>query len=242
MYAESYFAPWTSGSSGSELDEMKRRTFSGYLELLGRHRRRGGRLLDVGCALGAFMAAARDRGYETVGVDVNPHAVERTGARFPEVYLGSIEKLDLEPSSYDVVVMTDVIEHVNAPASFLQRARRLLKPGGHLLLTTPDTASLSCALMGRRWPHYKLEHLFYFNERTMRHCLSGFEVLEMQPVHKHVSPTYLGNVLGRYASSRFLESAGNLAAAMGRLLGNPPLRLRTGEMLLIARHQGPAMS
>jgi len=66
----------------------------------------------------------------------------------------------IDEDFFDIITMIDFIEHVGAPMSILVKASRLLRPGGQLVILTPNADSLSRRLMGLRWLHYKVEHLY----------------------------------------------------------------------------------
>jgi SAM-dependent methyltransferase len=136
--------------------------------------RRDGRILDVGCATGEFLAAARARGWQPHGVDISPiaaaRAVELTGG---QVHVGTLETAPFPPGSFDAVTLWGVIEHVQWPRAYLTAVARLLRPGGRLGLTTPNVAGLTYRLLGRRWwvvgPN---EHIYYFSPATLARLLA----------------------------------------------------------------------
>lgn len=120
-----------------------------YARWLERIERRvpAGRLLDVGCAFGTFLALAGERGWEPHGVEVSQYAsaVARDTWGF-EVFTGDLEDYPGVPGSFDLVTFWDVIEHVGRPRQNLATAWRLLRPGGLLLLTTDNFAGLVARL------------------------------------------------------------------------------------------------
>ncbi|MGI8731571.1 MAG: methyltransferase domain-containing protein [Solirubrobacteraceae bacterium] len=106
-------------------------------------RRGEGRLLDVGCGQGQFMARAARR-FDVYGIDVSPARVARardvTG--LDTVLEGSATELPFPAGFFDVVCALDVVEHLGDPGRFFSEARRVLRPDGLLLFSTPNTASL----------------------------------------------------------------------------------------------------
>lgn len=111
-----------------------------FLPRLDRFAKQGlsGRLLDVGCSVGTFLKAAKERGWDVRGIDLGQQACARTAESVGcRVHCGTIETAELEPGSFDVVHASQVIEHVLDPRAFVQAARRLTRPGGALLLATP---------------------------------------------------------------------------------------------------------
>jgi len=140
---------------------------------------RGGRLLEIGCASGFLLLAARERGFATQGVEMSAwasaHAREQYGL---DVRSGRLEDLNLPAATYDVVVLADVIEHLHDPRRTIQHIHRVLRPGGVLLLLTPDVGSLTARVLGRRWWGLLDDHYFYFSRATLRRLLTdeGFAI------------------------------------------------------------------
>jgi len=124
-----------------------------------------GRLLEVGCGSGVRLRKLAAMGWDAEGQDVDPGAVDcarqRSGCR---VHLGPVEKLGLEGSSYDAVVMNHVLEHLPRPVESLQECRRLLRPGGVLLAVTPNLDGAGHGRFGCKWmPLDPPRHLFLYS-------------------------------------------------------------------------------
>jgi 2-polyprenyl-3-methyl-5-hydroxy-6-metoxy-1,4-benzoquinol methylase len=140
----------------------------------------GARLLDVGCGEGAFLEWARAAGWEAVGVEPDPAAVAAARSRGLTVHAGTVEALRSEASSFDVVTLSHVLEHVHDPRALLKSIRDLLKPGGLLWLDTPNITSVGCRLFGANWLGLDPpRHLVLFNHPTLRSLLEslGFTVI-----------------------------------------------------------------
>lgn len=101
------------------------------------------RAIDLGCGNGRFLAALAERGAEVTGVDAYPDSLERALARAPRATLlaADVTAVPLEAAGFDLVAALDVLEHLEPPR-LLAEARRLLAPGGRLLLSVPAFASL----------------------------------------------------------------------------------------------------
>jgi 2-polyprenyl-3-methyl-5-hydroxy-6-metoxy-1,4-benzoquinol methylase len=128
-----------------------------------------GRILDVGCATGDFLKVARARGWEVLGADpsVARADVEKAGIKL----VGrTVHDAEVNKRSLDAITFWDVLEHVTDPVSDLTRAGQLLRPGGVLALTVPDSANLVARMAGKRWFGYKTagEHLQFFTEASLR--------------------------------------------------------------------------
>ena len=149
--------------------------------LFERARRKGRRprVLDVGCATGALLAALRDAGWEPQGVEISEaqarYGRERHGL---PIFAGSLEAAAFPGASFDLVHASHLIEHLNSPGSFLDEAARVLAPGGFLVLTTPNADGFQARLRGPKWRSAIYDHLYLFSLRTLRALLEskGFAV------------------------------------------------------------------
>lgn len=142
------------------------------------------KVLDVGCGDGRFLAAMAVRGWRCEGMETDAVAAElarhRTGATVHETPL---ESLSGDESSYDLVSLLHVLEHVPDPRVTLEAARRVLKPGGTLLLALPNIRCLEAMLFGNAWYHLDLpRHFWGFTPRTLSRLVteSGFSVTSLR--------------------------------------------------------------
>ena len=202
------------------------RTYRRRLSVVRRHFPTPGRVLDVGCAAGYFLSVMQEAGWDVTGLEpseaIRPHTAELIGEA--NVRAGLLGDADLEPGSFDLVTLWDVIEHIPAPVDALQSARELLAPGGKLLIETQNVASLAARVLGKRWQHYKhAEHIYHFDPATVTRMLNeaGFRILENTP--------WLG---GKYVSMGFIsERASRLHPALSLLLS--PLNLLKNAALYV---------
>lgn len=142
--------------------------------------RRSGRLVDIGCGAGAFVMAAARAGWDAIGTELAESAARVELAPGAAVLVGEHATANIPSGSSDVVTLWEVIEHLDDPIGMLGEARRLLRDGGRLYLTTPNRMSLQRRLLGSRWPRYHIEHLGYFDPRSIRDALvrAGFARIE----------------------------------------------------------------
>lgn len=125
-----------------------------------------GRLLDVGAGPGFLIAAARERGWEALGVDLNPWAARHAREQLDvDVRVQGLVEARFEGGGFDAVTMLDMIEHVPDPEELIEEAARVIRPEGVLALLTPDAGSPVSRLMGGRWPEVQRapEHMTLFS-------------------------------------------------------------------------------
>ena len=139
---------------------------------------RGARVLDVGCGTGCLLEMLRSVGAKVSGIDVDPASVEQAQRRGLDVQRASIEVVPTDPG-FDVVILNDVIEHPLEPMPFLRAALARVKPGGLLMIWTPngDAATTDQERVTFR---VDLEHMQYFGAESMRWIVSR---LPLQVVH-----------------------------------------------------------
>jgi SAM-dependent methyltransferase len=141
-----------------------------------------GRLLDVGCATGDFLqSVSQNPNWEALGLEPNPEASQAARSVGLNVITGSIEDLRSYQQSFDVITLWNVIEHLADPKGSLQILNQLLRPGGILVVTTPDIASLDARLFGPYWIGFELpRHFFCFSASTLGDLFkrAGFQTID----------------------------------------------------------------
>lgn len=193
LYSKEYFDhDFRCGHQGSYFAEATLAALVDHalLDRIQRYRP-SGRFLEIGCAGGAFLHAARARGYAVQGVEFSPDAAAFARERFGlEVVTGSLGQADLGDGQFDVVFMGDVIEHLAEPVATLKEIYRVLAPGGVLVLVCPSQTNTLFARLGLflyrlfglrvrvNLPPY---HLFEYRPGSIRHLLRacGFEILQV---------------------------------------------------------------
>jgi 2-polyprenyl-3-methyl-5-hydroxy-6-metoxy-1,4-benzoquinol methylase len=146
-----------------------------------------GRVLDVGCSTGYLAERLQQRGSTVIGIEMDERAAEAARRFCEAVYVGDIETMELpfEPESFDAVLCGDLIEHLRDPQGVLERLRPLLRPGGRLVLSTPNIANWAMRLsllFGRfrytEWGILDRTHTHLFTRKTLRELLeaAGYRV------------------------------------------------------------------
>ena len=149
-----------------------------------------GRLLDVGAGPGVLLVTAGSRGWQGVGVDLNPWAVETAAELGADVRAGTISDGGFDDDEFDLVAMMDVVEHVDEPEAMVAEAARVVRPGGAVAVLTPDAGSIITRLMGSRWPEaQRTDHLVLFSVRGLGELLRrhGLEPVDWHWIGKRSS-------------------------------------------------------
>jgi len=132
------------------------------------------RILDVGCATGALLAALRDRGWDVQGVEISTAQASYGRERYKlRIHAGDIESAAFPAAGFDLVHASHLIEHLNDPGAFLDEAARVLAPGGSLVLTTPNADGLQARLLGSKWRSAINDHLYLFSLRNLAAMLES---------------------------------------------------------------------
>jgi 2-polyprenyl-3-methyl-5-hydroxy-6-metoxy-1,4-benzoquinol methylase len=195
---------------------------------------RGGKLLDVGAAGGAFVAEAAAGGFEAAGIEPVPSfaraAREQLGL---DVRDGGIEEADLGAGEFDAITLWHVLEHLPEPVEQLARLARALDTGGTLAIEVPNAASAVALHMGNAWPSLEpTVHVNQFTPTSLRLALerAGLAVRDLR-----------STTITPYLSTRAKLGAGHIA---GRLkaaywLRDPRQEHASGHELLRALAQRP---
>jgi 2-polyprenyl-3-methyl-5-hydroxy-6-metoxy-1,4-benzoquinol methylase len=236
---ETYYDPWHLDTCYREVSAMKKRTFAGYFNAISGHTNiSAGRLLDIGCATGDLMEEAKARGFDVYGVEISPRGIAETQKKFgiDKIIARPIRKGDFPGDFFDIITLCDVLEHIPDPLDFLEILCGILKPSGAVMIITPDAGSWIRKAMGKNWPHYKTEHLYYYNRSNIRKLLAKkFDDLAVLTAKKTLTIDYLIGVAAAYSRSRILTMMLSLLKRLPRYLRQRCFQAYIGEMLVICR-------
>lgn len=165
-----------------ELQEKGKRKPGLYRSLIFLNRYKpepGDRLLEVGCGVGLFMAAASEKGWDVEGIDLSETALQASrDIHHLPVRQGRFDELDFEEGAYSAIATFEVLEHLTDPRGFLDKAKRLLEPGGLLVCSVPNE--------GRKVPFPAVRgpastppvHLNFWDRASLRRFfeLNGYEI------------------------------------------------------------------
>jgi SAM-dependent methyltransferase len=219
---------------------LKIETFERRIDLLKRLSARG-RILDVGCACGFFIEAALKHGFDAYGIEFSKEAVALAREEIrPRITIGDVNLLrERGEDQFDVVVAFDIIEHTQNPLKFLAEIRQILRPGGWLMLATPDTGHFLRYLMGRRWPMLQpLQHTYLFSKAAMRFALAkaGYENIGVRKADKSLTLDYLIDQV-RVHNPLISRSYQAISKLLPRALRQGTFAVNIGEMLAYAQRK-----
>lgn len=128
----------------------------------------GGKVLDIGCGNGEYLLRLQSIGWQCQGVEFNPKAVEICRAHGLDVHQGDLEEAHLDDESFDLVTAHHLIEHVPDPHRLMEEIARITKPGGTVLIRTPNSASLGRGWFGAYWFANEVpRHLMLYSEHNL---------------------------------------------------------------------------
>jgi 2-polyprenyl-3-methyl-5-hydroxy-6-metoxy-1,4-benzoquinol methylase len=150
---------------------------------------RKGKLLDVGCGNGQFLAKMQNLGWEAMGIEPDVQAAQVAQKQFGvPVIMINLEKAGLPDNYFDVVTMNHVIEHLDDPINSLQECQRILKPRGKLILLSPNINSLGHKIFREFWLGIDPpRHFYLYSLQTLKACIEkvGFQIETLRTTERH---------------------------------------------------------
>ncbi len=216
-------------SEALQHDVAYRETMYGrLLDVLAAQRQPPGSILDVGCSTGTFLEAAADRGWAPTGIEIDEGAAKHAAGRLNvPIHTGRANAVLPDLGSFDVIVMSHVLEHVNDPRATLDLVSSHLRPGGILLLRAPNARGRSATLTRARWSWFRPPiHLSYFSDQTIDRMARNWNWVVVARFHHrgdaHVFPVEL------VAASMRLRTAQPPPKSPSPASGGGPRLVRTG--------------
>jgi cyclopropane fatty-acyl-phospholipid synthase-like methyltransferase len=155
------------------------------------------------------------------------------------VFCGLLEQVpEIQEQQYDVIFGSHLIEHLTTPADFLATASRMLRPGGLIVLVTPNIKSLLSRVSGSRWVSFKIpEHVSYYDPGTITELLSrsGFSVSAVDSAYQHYTLPFVASRV-----RELLHPVSRAVPPVERLsfLRNRHIRVTSGSMRVLATLNG----
>lgn len=207
----------------------RRRFINAFPPFLG-----AGRLLDVGCATGRFLAQMKALGWETSGIELDPDAAAKARLVTPRIVVGDPAEVSFPDAGFDVVTAFHVLEHLPDPLGALRNMVRWTAPGGVIIVEVPNVGGWGGRLFGRYWSGLEFpRHLIQFTPETMSAMVARAGGRIVRTFHK-AKPRYLIRSLrfrlrdGRGPAARWA------GAVVSSRLGEGALKLALELLLLLA--------
>lgn len=180
--SENYYQSKEKGYANyDELEEGLKSTYSQLVK--GLHKEyafdiKDKKVLDVGCAYGYFLDVAKELGAsELTGTDLSKDSAVKMKEKGYVFYHGPFENIDLGSNTYDLIFMGDVFEHLMDPFAVLEKIKKVLNPGGLVLITTVDFASVFVKWSGVNWRLFTPpEHIQYWSPKSIKTLFSKYEM------------------------------------------------------------------
>ncbi len=153
-----------------------------------------GRMLELGCASGAFMYQMQLKGWQVHGIETSVLAAERARQAGLDVFTGSLEQAPEPERPFDLVVAWMVLEHLHRPLETLRRLLKWTRPGGWLVFSVPNAGSMDFRLFKQRW--YALQvptHLYHFTPASITMLLSKSNWRTEKIFHQRVLSNYFAS-------------------------------------------------
>ncbi len=185
------------------------------LDQIARHLSPPGRLLDFGCGGGFFLREAAARGWETFGLEpLAGHALYARSVSGATVVADTLRENTFPPEFFDVVTSFQVFEHLPDPSAELGKLKRILKPGGLLLIEVPNIKTWSVSLLGKHHRHFVPDHLYFFSPDTLTNLIVKHD---LEPVAIYFPKRYmtLRHLLAGWGSRTLGPQIGG---ALGRMI------------------------
>ncbi len=166
------------------------RNFDVRLKLLLKFAPKRGKLLDIGSHLGFFLELALRRGFDVVGLEPSEMAVEYAIKKLGiETKIGTLDSIKFPQDHFDVVTLFHTIEHLPDPSKIVYQINQIIRPGGILVIETPNIKNVWVKIFRRKWRQFLPNHFYFFSRETLSKLLekNGFKVLDTRTIGKSLS-------------------------------------------------------
>jgi SAM-dependent methyltransferase len=195
FYSDTYFTDHVK----QEILDSREQAAAGLMRRLDRYLPLRGRVLDIGAATGSYLAAFKKAGWEVNGIELSDFARDAAQRIYGITMHPDLVSAGFADESFDLIMMNQVIEHLAEFSGLLDEARRVLKPGGVLFLSTPNFGSPAARSRKSTWSALKPEeHLTFFTPRTIRRCLakSRFRIVHLDTMQAAITTAHFKKLFG----------------------------------------------
>ncbi len=166
-------------------------------------RKKNGRVLDIGAGTGAFLAEMAGAGWQVTGLEPDSGARKMAFERYQLNFEEPGNLFAQSAGTFDVITLWHVLEHVHQLHEYIGQCRKLLVPGGLLIIAVPNYTSVDASLYGASWAAYDVpRHLYHFSPQSLRELLSmhDFRLTQMKPMW--FDPFYICMLSETYKNGR----------------------------------------
>ena len=174
--------------------KFKKTSFTLFLEKIKNHLNKNCTVLEIGAYYGVLGKLIQPLVKEYTGLELSKHASDYSKNNSNlNIINQSIEEYSKNNKKYDIIIMTDVIEHLDKPFELLSLIEKSLNKNGKLILSTFNFDSLFSKIMGKNYPWIIPMHKYYFSNTTLKNALteSKLELFDIQNDTRIISLEYL---------------------------------------------------
>lgn len=167
--------------------DKARRKYGRFLDRIGPYKKLG-RMIDIGCGAGRLLACAAERGWHACGADPSMQNLSESCPDGVEIHPRLLHECRFPDGHFDVVHANEVMEHVDDVTPLVSEMRRVLRPGGLIVLRTPNHRSWTARAVGAKWRHFgvaEIGHVGFFTPQTFEKLFKAqrIELLAVQTQH-----------------------------------------------------------
>jgi 2-polyprenyl-3-methyl-5-hydroxy-6-metoxy-1,4-benzoquinol methylase len=180
-----------------------------------------GKVLDVGCGFVYFLALMKKSGWETHGTDIDEAAVEFCRKHLSiDVKCGELKENEYPGGFFDAITLYNVLEHIPDFQGTMGIVKKILKPGGTLIINVPNAGDLRRFFLGQNWAHFREHHIWYFSKKSIVFLLKkyGFTI-EMIRYHGGSELVYTAERVFKIKAGGFISRHFKILRPIKNILG-----------------------
>lgn len=172
IYPDNYYAYDFESNKGTLAKWVKKRIELNKIDMYKKLIGDDGSVLDVGCGDGRLLALFNKNGqnWDLYGIDFNANAIKLASETGITTYFGKFEEVELPQKKFDLIIMNQVLEHATDPRHIIEKVEKILKPGGYLIVETPNINSLDFHLFKNKYfgGYHFPRHFYLFTEENLK--------------------------------------------------------------------------